>query len=702
MAKERKELDRFDTTAHRDVPIIVKLLAVIITSVIVSVAGVAFLELTIFASGVQQSTDEDLEKFSSGLETTLDDWRNILEADVLLLSKRPNLGEYTATHSIPDLTSVINWETGALDLDLLAITDASGAVLVGTGVSSGDNCNSIGAVKSSLRGVASYSYASIGSLGFSLIAAAPIRFKGSVVGSVVSAYSLSDGEFVQRAQKSYSAMCQIYEGKNCVSTTLGDEYLGTKYTNDDIVKEVLYNGNEYHGNNIINGKEYMSVSFPLISSNGEISGMVFLARSTALVNAIRNHTLMIVIPAAFIIVLILTILSYRFVHWLMWRIYNVTNFLKELSTGNADLTRRCKLFIRDEIGDLIIHFDLFLDKLQDIMREVKGTKAELGKSGAELSTGTQDTSSAITQIISNIDGIHRQINTQGESVSKTAVAVNEIAQHITNLDGLVKNQAQGVIEASTAIEQMLGNIASVTNSVDKMTASFNSLNANVRSGFTKQQNVNDKVQQIEKQSQMLEEANKAILSIAAQTNLLAMNAAIEAAHAGNAGRGFSVVADEIRKLSETSASQSKSIGTQLSSIRDSITEVVASSNEASEAFSSVSDHIRKTDELVAQIKTAMDEQNEGSKQISESLKLMNESTQEVENAAKQMSLRNEKILQEVTTLQDATSGIVSNMDEMAVGAKQINETGVALAEVSGTVQTAITKIGSQIDLFKTE
>ena len=415
-----------------------------------------------------------------------------------------------------------------------------------------------------------------------------------------------------------------------------------------------------------------------------------------LVNTIRN----LMIAFAVISVVLLASISGFLLLRSLKPLNIVESAISGIASGDADLTKRIDIDSNNEIGYVVKGFNAFAKKLQDIISDVKYSKDELMVAGENLSGATQDTSSSITEIIANIDSMKHQIDGQNQSVNQTAGAVNEIASNIESLEHMIESQSSGVTQASAAVEQMIGNISSVNASMEKMAHSFNELRSNSQSGIAKQKAVNDRITEIESQSEMLQEANVAIASIASQTNLLAMNAAIEAAHAGEAGKGFAVVADEIRKLSETSTAQSKTIGDQLSNIKDSINQVVSASGESAIAFEAVSKKLEETDALVMQIKAAMEEQNEGSKQITEALHNMNDSTVEVRNASNEMQEGNQMILKEVQLLQNAAMAMSQSMEEMSIGARKINETGAALSEVSNQINDSIGKIGEQVDKFK--
>lgn len=378
----------------------------------------------------------------------------------------------------------------------------------------------------------------------------------------------------------------------------------------------------------------------------------------------------------------------------------VENTIIGIAQGDADLTKRVNVVRNDEIGRLVNGFNLFAEKLQTIVSSVMKSKNRLSSIEGELKQSVDNTGCSITEILCNIESVSHLVETQAEGVEETAGAVIKIADNINSLEQMIQNQAAGVTEASAAVEEMIGNINSVDSSIVKMATEFNQLATEAREGIDKQGNVNDIIRMIASQSEMLQEANTAIAGIASQTNMLAMNAAIEAAHAGDAGRGFSVVADEIRKLSETSSEQSKTIGDELNKIITALESVVISSQDSEETFNNLSVRLMQTDEVMHQLREAMVEQQSGSKQILAALHTMNESTQQVRSASVEMASGNKTILDEIKMLQDSTAVIKNSMSEMTAGARTINETGSQLHSISREVSDSIKEIGKQIDLFK--
>ncbi len=380
---------------------------------------------------------------------------------------------------------------------------------------------------------------------------------------------------------------------------------------------------------------------------------------------------------------------------------NVGDAINEIASGNADLTKRLnEKHAKQEIKYVVDGFNKFVEKLQTIVSAVKTSEANLSNNNQELQNSAENTSSSIMTIIGNINNVSEQIEGQSNSINETASAMNEISANMQSFERIIKTQSDSVEAASAAVEQMVGNISSVNSSVEKMVAAFKDLQSNANTGIQTQEEVNGRLQEIDEQSKMLQDANNAIANIASQTNLLAMNAAIEAAHAGESGKGFSVVADEIRKLSETSTNQSKTIGDELKKIKGSINDVVAASMNAATAFSTVSRSIQSTDQILQQIRGAMEEQQTGSKQIIDALHTMNDTTAEVKTSAKEMDTGNQHIAKEIAELQNAAESMNDAIGQMATGAENITQSGSMLSNITAEVSDSIRQIADEIDQFK--
>jgi methyl-accepting chemotaxis protein len=365
--------------------------------------------------------------------------------------------------------------------------------------------------------------------------------------------------------------------------------------------------------------------------------------------------------------------------------------MRSIAEGEGDLSVTIRVGRRDEVGRLLEGFNAFTAKLRGIVGLVKESHGALRSIGSALKAEALEAEAKAEGIAMAMAEASASADSQSASVSEATGAVAEIARNVESLGGLIDRQAESVAQASSAVEQMIGNIGGIRGSIEKMSAEFADLTKSALDGRKTQDELSSRVKDISSQSKKLQEANAVIANISAQTNLLAMNAAIEAAHAGEAGRGFAVVADEIRKLAETAARQSKAIGAELSGIGRAIEAVAGGSEASSRTFAATTERIAGTESIVREVGAYIAEQSEGSRQILEALKAMNEITHEVRLGAREMGAGNEAILREMEKLKDGAALISREVALAAEAARGIRE---ALAELKRSADRTAESIES--------
>lgn len=335
---------------------------------------------------------------------------------------------------------------------------------------------------------------------------------------------------------------------------------------------------------------------------------------------------------------------------------------------------------KDEIGALNTGCNAVGQSVSAIVHTLRESTAELEQDAQSLLDATGRTKTSVSAISDRIAHMKELVSEEDERLKASSSALDRIIEEVKDVASMADEQADAIQGSRTSVDTLASRISASAEAMDTMSHAFSGLAAASDSGSETIAQVRELADDVLKKSESLSEASDVITNIAGQTNLLAMNAAIEAAHAGDAGKGFAVVADEIRKLAESTAERSGEIDRTLVDVNATINAMRNQSSAAETSFSKMRDLIRDAGVLEERIRAAMaDERNESALVVS-GLDTMSSLSERVRDGAAGIRMASTTIAADVSNITGLSARVSATAGEVVAEAESLATVSVLLGE----------------------
>jgi methyl-accepting chemotaxis protein len=375
--------------------------------------------------------------------------------------------------------------------------------------------------------------------------------------------------------------------------------------------------------------------------------------------------------------------------------------LEDIASGEADLTRSLSVTSNDELGKLSVSFNDFTQGLRNIITKIQTGIGIMDSEKVNIVAGSEESAASVIQISANLKSVQATIETLSQNITTTSGVIRDITGSLQTLHNQIDTQVSAIEETSATVEEIHAQTGSINTMIEARMGQTQALSTEVVATREDLSDMANRVSELSNQTDFMISAVKVINDIASQTNLLAMNAAIEAAHAGDHGRGFAVVADEIRKLAETTSQNSKTIQ---ESLKKSVTQI----HDISEAFNSTQLVFDRVDESAQSVVVSFKEIRSTVNELSSGMEEITRAIIEIRDAISQVDEQSNTIQTAVSNLnttnaenQTISHTVESAMKEISQGTNEINSSVNSLNDSIVSLSSQIETISEEVGKFKT-